>query len=428
MPKFPIALDASRRYLVDALGTPLFIHGDTPWSLVSNLARGDIDFYLNDRAQKGFTAVIFMAIDHLFTSQTPRYRNAEGNDPFIGMVDGAVVSMDFSRPNEAYWQLVDYALAGCRARGMVVFFLPSYSGIPHNASEGWWAELVAASDASLYSYGQFLANRYGDYGNIVWVHGGDRDDDNPAKQRQIANGINSVLTKQLQTAHGTTNTDTREHWNSEAWLTGPDLIYQWEAYGGDVGASILASYARSPVMPALLFEGQYDGLSADATQCRRQAWQSVLSGGCGHFFGNEPVWHFNCIGRDATPWKTQLDTVATRHMAPVKSLMTSYAWWKLQPKVDGSLVSNGLGSGASRICPALASDRSFAMIWKPNWGDLIVNLGALAGPNVIARWYDPTGGSFRSASGSPLAASGQKTFVHPGANGSGGSDWVLVLN
>lgn len=425
---FPIALDSSRRYLVDVQGTPFFVHGDTPWSLVSNLSRADIDIYLDDRQAKGFNAVIFMTIDRLFTKQTPRYRNAEGNDPFIGMTDGSVVGVDFSRPNVPYWQLVDHALAGCRQRGMVVFLLPSYSGIPHNPDEGWWRELVAASDASLYAYGQFLANRYKDYGNIIWVHGGDRDDDDPSKQRQIANGINSVLAGQLQTAHGTTNTDTREHWNSESWLTGPDLIYQWEAYGGDVGASMLASYARTPVMPALLFEGQYDGLSADAAQCRRQAWQSVLSGGCGHFFGNEPVWHFNCIGRDARPWKGQLDTEATRHMAPVKTLMTAYEWWKLQPKVDTSLVGNGLSSGASRICPALASDRSFAMVWKPSWGDLILNLGALAGSSVNARWYDPTNASFRAVPGSPFPASGQRTFVHPGANAAGGSDWVLVLN
>lgn len=403
------------------------MHGDTPWSLVSNLGRADIDFYLDDRRAKGFNALAVLAIDHLFTRQTPRFRNAEGHDPFVRMADGHPVGVDFSRPNEAYWGLVDYALSGCRQRGMIVFLEPSYTGIPHAPQEGWWAELVAASDQALYAYGRFLGQRYGRYGNIVWVHGGDRDDEDHSRQREIAEGINSVAAGQLQTAHGTTNTDTREWWNDEPWLTGPDLIYQWEAYGGDVGASLLTSHARTPVMPALLFEGQYDGLSADATQCRRQAWQSVLSGGCGHFFGNEPVWHFNCIGRDSTPWKTCLNTTATQHMRPVLQLMSSLAWWKLQPVTDGSLVMGSLGTHSSRICQAIASDGSFALIWRPSATALSIHLSRLVPAQVTARWYDPTNGSFRNATGSPFANSATVTFAHPGSNAAGGTDWVLVL-
>ena len=50
-------------------------------------------------------------------------------------------------------------------------------------------------------------------------------------------------------------------------------------------------------------------------------------------------------------------------MRYVKQLFGAFEWWKLEPKTDTSLVTTALGSGKSRICPALASDRSFAMVW-----------------------------------------------------------------
>jgi hypothetical protein len=79
---WPLSVHASGRYLIDAVGAPFFIHGQAPWSLATNLTRSDIVYYLDDRLAKGFNAIVFELIEHWFTSQIPRYRNKEGNDPF----------------------------------------------------------------------------------------------------------------------------------------------------------------------------------------------------------------------------------------------------------------------------------------------------------------------------------------------------------
>ena len=46
----------------------------------------------------------------------------------------------------------------------------------------------------------------------------------------------------------------------------------------------------------------------------------------------------------------------------------------------------------------------------------------LAGPNVSARWYNPTNGTFTTISGSPFANTGSRSFAAPS-----GRDSVLVL-
>lgn len=411
--RWPLRADASGRYLVDAAGEPFFVHGAALWSLATNLDRADIVRVLADRHAKGFNAVVFELIEHWFTRQSPRYRNKEGQDPFRPMTD-------FAAPDPAYWALVDFAIAEASRRDMLCLVTPAYWGIPHNAHEGWSAEIRVARDEALLSYGRFLGRRYFSQRNLVWVMGGDADvtGSDQRKQNRIAEGILEVDPDALLTAHATTNSASRDIW-SAPWI-GLDLVYKWEAYGGYVWDGIERSRARQPAKPCLLFEGQYENENGDPALCRRQAYQSVLAGGCGHFFGNNPTWHFNASGRDQTDWRTQLDTTATLQMRHVKSLFTAYAWWLLAPQTGQRLVVSDLGAGSARICPALAADRSFAMIWTPGTR-FTVDLAALAPSALRARWYDTLRGTYLPAEVGALANNGAHGFFPPG-------EAVLVLD
>ena len=55
-----------------------------------------------------------------------------------------------------------------------------------------------------------------------------------------------------------------------------------------------------------IYESEHD---ATPDQIRRQAWQAMLSGAAGQFFGNNPIWHFD--GPTLYPftgdWKQALD-------------------------------------------------------------------------------------------------------------------------
>ena len=46
---------------------------------------------------------------------------------------------------------------------------------------------------------------------------------------------------------------------------------------------------------------------------------------------------------------------------------------------------------------------------------------------AIARWYDPSRGTYRQIAGSPFANRGKRNFTPPGNNADGDGDWILIL-
>jgi len=79
-----------------------------------------------------------------------------------------------------------------------------------------------------------------------------------------------------------------------------------------------------------------------------------------------------------------------------------------------------LCSGTNRVCPALATDRSFAMVLTTG-ASVTVNMSALAPSSIRARWFNTVDGSFTTASSSLLVNSGTITFTPSGER-------VLVLD
>ena len=75
-----LKISDNRRFLVNADGSPFFYLGDTAWSIFQRLDRDDVDQYLQDRADKGFTAIQAVAISELDGLRTP---NRYGQLPLI---------------------------------------------------------------------------------------------------------------------------------------------------------------------------------------------------------------------------------------------------------------------------------------------------------------------------------------------------------
>ena len=407
--------EPGKRYLVDVNGQPFFIHGDTAWSIAVQLTRPQIRTYLDDRQAKGFTALIFEAIEHEFSSQSPHWKNAEGNLPFTS--DG-----NFSSRVEAYWQVVDLIIAEANRRGMVCIVNPAYLGFG-GGSQGWTEELQAASNADLQSYGTFLAGRYRGSG-VIWCMGGDYDGRNHPglreKQWVIATAIRAIDPAAVITGHSSRARSGYSGWSD---LIGFNLNNTYTE--GTEYDDAAVEYARPGPMPFFLIEGHYDGASATDADCRRQAYVTVLSGGCGHFFGNNPLWGFGepqfSGGRGpADALANSLGTPATLQIRFVKQLFAAHEWWKLEPRTNTQLVTSALGTGKERICPALASDGSFAMVWTTGAG-FTVNLAALGIDSVRARWYDTTSGAYQGVGAGPFASTGTRAFTPPGER-------VLVLD
>ena len=89
---------------------------------------------------------------------------------------------------------------------------------------------------------------------------------------------------------------------------------------------------------------------------------------------------------------------------------------------------SGIGSITSNTCATAArtSDGSLVMVYIPTIRAITVDMSKLAG-TTTARWYDPTSGEYADVKDSPFANKGSRELMPPGANKSGGGDWVLVL-
>jgi hypothetical protein len=415
-PTFPLRVHPSGRYLIDSSDQPFLLHADTPWSIAVQLTRTQVDTYLDDRSERGFNAILFNAIEHYFSSNLPFFRNAEGNDPFVSMTR-------FSTPNPEYWTLIDHVVAGCERRGIVCLIAPAYlgygggSGSPND--QGWDSEVNASSDEDLQSYGRFLADRYARR-NVIWVLGGDCDPLNPAKQWNIALGIRSVDGAALITGHGARGSESRVLWNGQP---GWNLNNIYLGMDGVAYEAAARAYNRSGPVPFFLIEGGYGNAQSDAV-CRMQAYQSILGGACGHCFGTYPLWgfgepHANSGIGPARALSSSMSTPATEQIGRLKRLFSTYPWWKLMPSTDGRLVESDLMTGANRVCPARATDGSFALIWSAG-NPFAVDFAALPRSGIRAVWFDTVKGVYHGLAESPFSNEGVLPFAAPG-------EGVLIL-
>jgi len=412
--RFPLHVEAGKRYLIDAQGQPFFIQGESAWALIVQLTREQADQYLEDRRLKGVNTVMVQLVTHGLGTTPASFdppKNVYGVAPFT-------VPGDFSTPNETYFAHAEYVISKAAEKGMLVLLAPAYMGY-QGGFQGWYADMVANGEAKLRTYGQYVANRFRAYDNIVWLQGGDYDPPNKAILRAVPNGTRDIDTRWLHTFHGGRGTSALGFLgNAEPWLTVND-IYTDE---NTVVANAFLEYGRS-TMPFFLIEARYENEGAGTeVVVRTQAYQTALSGGTGHVTGNNPIWYFG------TGWQTALSSRASITLPHLRSLIDSLAWWTLLPDTNNTFLTAGAGAGVSRAVAARASTGSFALAYTPSVRALTFNLAQLAGPNVRARWYDPTNGSYVTVAGSPFPASGSQVFTPTGNNSSGFGDWALVLD
>jgi len=412
---FPLSIHASGRYLVDAQGDPFLIHGDTPWSLPAQLTNAQITTYLEDTVEKGFSAIMLEAPVKEFTSQAPDYNNVDGVAPLTSMTDwGSALT--------AYWNRVDFIVDLAKAHGVVCVINPAYLGFS-GTEEGWDTEVSAESNADLQTYGSRLATRY-TQGNVILCVGGDQTPGAALrdKQLQIITGSDSVNSAIIKTGHAAPGEPAYTTWNGRM---SPFLNFAY-ADVNDVYDVCLTEYGRAGPIPFIMGEAIYEQERASpisAAGLRRQSYQALLSGACGQFFGNSPIWHFespNAPFSYTGTWESNLDSTGRQHQAFVAALFRAVKWHLLVPKTDTSLVSSSLSTGDTRICPALTSDATQALIWVPSSQTVTVVTDALTGiaGNVRIRLYNTTTGAYTvnqasvaKSSGQSVATGGERVIV-----------------
>jgi hypothetical protein len=420
---FPLKLSENGRYLVDQRGTPFLVVGDTPWSLIVQLDEPEMERYLKDRRDKGFNSIIVNLIEHKFSTSPPRIRSglAPFNEPG-----------DFSTPNSEYFDFAHKAVEKAGEYGIVVWLAPAYLGYG-GGDEGFFREIKAGGRDKLRAYGRFVGRRFRDLSNIVWMLGGDYTPDRSDQWtlNELARAIREEDQTHLMTAHHSPGSSALAALGEQEWLA-INTVY---SYDKNLFRPLLAEYGRRPVHPFVLLETTYEG-EHDSTpdQIRRQAYWAMLSGACGQFFGNNPIWHFDGPGLFPAKmnWQMALDAPGSRDMALLRKLFVDLPWYQWIPEDDHALVTEGYGRNTSTALTAWTADKKLSVAYIPSTGterrELTLALDRLS-PPVTARWYNPTTGQFTEADGSPFTDDNAVRHLRtPGDNGTGTNDWVLLLH
>ena len=447
-PVFPVKYSADHRYLVDQNGVPFPILGRTSW-FITSLSVADYQTFIDDTVARGHNAIEFHVLCHDPRGNHPPF-SGNGDAPFLKRLDGANWSgaltygtitneaPNFTTPNPAYWSHVDSVLAYAESKGILVFMFPSYVGF-NGGDQGYMQEMVANGSTKMQTYGAWIAMRYKNQKNLVWMMGGDMGTAPHAFNTAQTSVENGLLTG-LKSVAGQQSIYYSAEWDSESIGTdqtsfGTSMTlngaYSWtgqESYHGR------RAYAHSPVEPAYLLEEPYDEEGPDGNSVnpsaiqpvRRFQWWGWLSTIGGYISGNGYVWPFN------SDWSNHLDTPGARDMERLNGFITSITWYKLVPSgLNGmrTLITSG-GSAvtnADYVAAAATPDGALLVAYVPpaHNGTITVDMGALS-DFVRARWFDPTSGAYTDITNG-LINSGTHVFTPPDNNSAGAKDWVLLL-
>ncbi|MFV0541508.1 MAG: glycoside hydrolase family 140 protein [Aestuariibaculum sp.] len=432
MPKIEVSVNG--HYFQTKDGKPFFWLGDTGWLAFNKLNRDEIKVYFKDRKEKGYNVIQIMTVHSLGVA------NVYG--------DSALVAQDLAKPlvtegndfsdAEAYdfWDHVDYTLDEAKKEGLYLGMVPVW-GSPVSDS------LVTLQQAKIYA--QFLAERFKERDNIIWLNGGDTFGN---KHTEIWKTIGEILKKEnperLVTFHPRGRTDSSDDFHNENWLdfnmfqSGHRRYDQDDterAYGQDNYKYVQVDFNLEPAKPTLDGEPSYEGIPQglhdtlqplwNDTDLRRYAYWSVFAGAAGFTYGNNHVMqmHENHTKPEAYGskiyWLTALNNPGAGQMRFIKDLMLQYSYFDRVP--DNSLVAN---QGEKYEYLAATRAKNYAMIYTYNGRSISVNMGKIEGQEVKATWYNPRNGETTEIG--TFKNEGIQDFK-PLGNTKDGNDWVLVL-
>lgn len=425
------------RYFVQENGDPFFWMGDTGWLLFGKLNREEAEKYLEDRKKKGFNVIQVMVLHSLSVV------NAYG--------DSALINRNVATPNITtgntfadakqydYWDHVDYIVDLAAKKGLYMGMVPVWGS---NVKSGWVSTEQGAT------YAKWIANRYKNRSNIIWLNGGDiKGSDSLNTWKAIGNNLRATDPNHLITFHPFGRTTSSEWFHNEPWLDFNMFQSGHKSYDLDTSAGehkfgpdnykfVLIDYAKTPVKPTLDGEPSYEEIPYglhDTTKprwndndVRRYGYWEVFAGGAGYTYGHNAVMQMRKKGEQGAAygsrftWDQAINHPGAGQMQYLKKLMLSKPSTDRVP--DQTLVAGKQGEKYNYI--AATRGNNFAMIYTYTGADFQVNMGKIPGAKVKASWYNPRNGS-RQAIGS-FENKGVKKFDPPGT-AKEGNDWVLEL-
>jgi hypothetical protein len=431
-----LKVSANKRFFQTAGGKPFFWLGDTGWLLFIKCKREDAIKYLDDRKQKGFNVIQVMLVHDVDlgvnTYGDSSLHNKNVADPWI------TKGNSFSNETEYdFWDHVDFIIDEAAKRGIYMALVPV-----------WGGNIKYVNEKQAKVYATFLANRYKNKSNIIWLNGGDIKGSDGLKQwNTIGNTIRSIDKNHLIGFHPRGRNSSSTWFHNEPWLdfnmfqsghrsyaqdtSGNETLH----YGEDNWRYANDDYKLKPIKPTFDGEPSYEDIPyglhrADQPywqdyEIRRYAYWSVFAGGCGFTYGHNSVMQFYTPGDSGisyfpkVKWQDGLKAPGAGQMQYLKKLMLGRSYFDRVPD-QSSIVENG-----ERYEKIIATrGKNYAMFYVYNGREFKVEVKKLQFIPGKASWFNPRNGETKMISeyrNTSIAA-----FDPPGEK-ENGNDWVLIL-
>jgi len=372
----PLSISPNGRYFVDRHGQPFFWLGDTLWHLYRSFTPEEVRAILQDRKEKGFSVVLVMLIGY----EKEPAPNLNGDLPWC---DG-----DPAQPNERYFAHVDEVMRiACELDFVQVV------GVYHKTQDGFYAPERAAGVGmpalqTARESARRIANRYREVPQLIWTM-------YPEAKRQYLPVVRAL-------AEGLVEGDGGAHWitvhpdpspQSSSFLHGePWLAFNMLQTCVDmeqIYAMTAADYALTPVKPAVMAEGGYEGVEFDRPiaprDIRRQAYWTYLAGGH-HVYGHNDNW------QAPAKWREWINAPGSSHLEVYRRIITGLKeWWSIMP--NQSIIAQGVGTGMELNAAGLSAAADWALVYLSGRHTVSVRMDRIkSSERVAATWIDPRTG------------------------------------
>jgi len=388
-----------KRYFTTSAGQPFFYLGDTAWELFHRLDREEAEFYLTARAAAGFNVIQAVALAERDGLRTP---NRYGHCPFV--------DLDPLRPDEQYWQHVDWIIDRANQSGLYVGLLPTW-GDKWNCEWGVGPEIFTLDNAR--AYGRWIGRRYRDAA-LIWIMGGDRrmrHEGDLQVIRAMAEGLREGDDRgHLMTFHPAGARSSSLCVHAEPWL---DFHLMQTGHGRNDSSLRLAAHdwELQPRRPFVNGEPSYEEIPEDFRNgdsgwidqhdIRREFYWMLCSGAAGYTYGAHPIWQFYTTDHvpPLTPprlsWQQAMTLPGAAQLQRGLRLLQSLPAADREPA--GGWIRTPSSSGIASISACRGGDASWALLYLPLGQRVTVDLNLLRADWIRAVFCDPVTGAMTPA-------------------------------
>jgi hypothetical protein len=387
-----VVISTNKHFLQFEDGTPFFWLGDTAWELFHRLNKEESELYLENRRAKGFTVIQAVALAELDGLNTP---NRYGEKPLI--------ENNPLTPNEKYFEHVDWVIKRAAEKGIFIGLLPTWGD---KVDKQWGVGPVIFNKENAYKYGQWIANRYKNYPNIIWINGGDRSGGgaNTEIWNAIGTGIKLVDKNHLMTFHPTGGQSSSEWFQNSEWLDFNMSQTGHCSRSYDPFKTLVSRvYTQTPTKPCFDGEPRYEDHPVcwnptvlgwfDDVDVRQAAYWNLFSGGFGHTYGCNSIWQMKTAnvepqGYARHNWNEVIDLPGAWDMLNMRRLMQS------RPMLDRipfqELIANDYVPESEFI--AATKGKNYAFVYVPGYRTAKINLEKLGWKKSVVWKYNPRTG------------------------------------